>query len=267
MGIMDSRSDGGSNHPGPVEILVVEGSAAQAEQLRIILEEAGYMVSVASNGVAAFELLNERRPAITLSTVNLPEINGYELCRLIKATPELRDMPVILLTSRYEPHQIIKGLECGADNFVLKPYASDFILSRIRYVLQNQERRDRAITELGLEVTLGDKKHFITSDRLQIIELLFSTFEAALQRSRDLERAQKELRHARDRRIVSLERITLMCAQCRKIRHGGDWEQIEVFVEAECDTEFSHTLCPDCLHSRHPEFPTREAQKGTVSDA
>jgi hypothetical protein len=173
-------------------------------------------------------------------------------------------MPVILLTSPFEPHEIIKGLECGADNFVLKPYLSDFVLSRIGYVLENQ--RDGAVNKFGFEVTLGDKKHFIPSDRLHIIELLFSTFEAALQRSRDQEQGQKELRHARER-IATLERITLMCAQCRKIQHLGDWAQIEVFVEAEYDTEFSHTLCPDCLHSRHPEFPTGEVQQGTVSDA
>lgn len=255
MNTENSRNGADSNGHANVEVLIVEDSATQAEQLKYILEEAGYAVSVAANGVAAFKLLNERKPAITVSDVNMPEINGYELCRLIKATPDLKSMPVILLTSLSEPHEIIKGLECGADNLVLKPYEPDFILSRISYVLRNHEQN--AGTDLGIEVLLGDKKHFITSDRLQIIDLLFSTFEAALQRSRELEQAQTQLRRANER-IDTLERITPMCAECKKIRHAGSWEQIETFVRTECDTEFSHTLCPECMHKRHPEFGAQE---------
>ena len=266
MNIIESKNGVESNPCGGVEILVVEDSATQAEQLRIILEEAGYAVTVARNGVAAFRILSEHTPAITVSDVNMPEINGYELCRLIKATPALKSMPVILLTSLSEPHEIIKGLECGADNFVLKPYAADFILSRIQYVLGNQDRQSEINSEEGIEVSLGDKKHFITSHRLQIIDLLFSTFEAALQRSRELEQTQKELSHAQAR-INSLERITPMCAHCKKIRHGADWEQIETFVRTEMDTEFSHTLCPDCLQTLHPNLPPGAGQEGTAQDS
>jgi len=263
MNNIDLNNGAGLNSGGPVEILVVEDSATQAEQLRNILEEAGYAVKVASNGVSAFQFLSEHKPAITVSDVTMPEINGYELCRLIKATPELRSMPVILLTSLCEPHEIIKGLECGADNFVLKPYAPDFILSRISYLLQNHQRPAESVAESGIEVFLGDKKHFITSDRLQIIDLLFSAFEAALQRSRELETAKKELRHAHAM-IDNLERITPICAECKKIRHGSSWEQIEVFVRTKHDTEFSHTLCPDCMHRLHPQCSTSGAQSETT---
>ena len=256
----------GSIVSSAAEILIVEDSATQAEQLRSILEEAGYTVSVAPNGVAAFKLLRERTPAITVSDVNMPEINGYQLCRLIKATPELKNMPVILLTSLCEPHEIIKGLECGADNFVLKPYKPEFILSRIQNLLQNQDQRAEMTVQPGIEVSLGDKTHFITSGRLQIIDLLFSAFEAALQRSHELEQAQKEPRHAHAR-INKLERITPMCAECKKIRHGGEWEQIEAFLRTEMNTEFSHTLCPDCLQTLHPSLPASEGQQGALTDA
>ena len=241
----------GSSRRNPIEILVVEDSATQAAQLREILEADGYLVFVAKNGVAALEFLNEHKPAITVSDVMMPEINGYELCRLIKATPELKAMPVILLTSLSDPQDVIKGLECGADNFVLKPYAPEFLLSRIRYVLMNRDHRSGSITDFGIEVFLGDKKHFITSDRLQVIDMLFSTFEAALQRSRELENAHTELRHANER-IETLERITSICAECKKIRHGENWEQLEVFIRTSCDTEFSHTVCPDCMERLHP---------------
>ena len=89
----DIPDSGGSNGHSPVEILIVEDSATQAEMLKDILEEAGYRVSVASNGVKAFKHLSEEgKPAVTVSDVNMPEINGYELCRLIKATPNLNGL-------------------------------------------------------------------------------------------------------------------------------------------------------------------------------
>jgi len=205
----------------PIEILVVEDSATQAAQLREILEEAGYVVFVARNGVAALQFLTEHKPAITVSDVMMPELDGYELCRLIKATPELKPMPVILLTSLSDPQDIIKGLECGADNFVLKPYVPEFLLSRIRYVLMNQQQRFGSSADFGIEVILGDKKHFITSGRLQIIDMLFSTFEAALQRSRELEKAHTELSQANEK-LETLERITSTCTECKRIRCGED---------------------------------------------
>jgi len=117
----------------------------------------------------------------------------------------------------------------------------------------NQQQRFGSTTDFGIEVFLGDKKHFITSDRLQIIDMLFSTFEAALQRSRELEHAQTELRRANER-IETLERITSICAECKKIRHGEAWEQLEEFVSSNCDTEFSHTVCPECMERLHPEL-------------
>lgn len=253
----------GPSRRRPVEILIVEDSATQAAQLMEILEEAGYVVFLARNGIDALQFLTDHKPAITISDVVMPEINGYELCRRIKATPDLKSMPVILLTSLSDPQDIIRGLECGADNFVLKPYVAEFLLSRIRYVLMNQQRSFGSTADFGIEIFLGDKKHFITSDRLQIIDMLFSTFEAAIQRSRELEQAQTELRQAKQR-IEALERITSVCAECKRIRCGEDWEELEVFVHNSCSTEFVHPLCPDCMERLHPDVRESFVQKEPV---
>jgi DNA-binding response OmpR family regulator len=75
--------------------------------------------------------------------VVMPEMDGYALCHAIKADPALADVPVILVTSLIDPQDIVRGLECGADNFVRKPYADDYLLKRVSHVLMNQQMRRR----------------------------------------------------------------------------------------------------------------------------
>jgi CheY-like chemotaxis protein len=128
----------------------------------------------------------------------MPEMDGFELCRKIKANEKLKDIPVILLTALAEPDDIIKGLASGAENFVTKPYDIKFLLSRINYVIVNREMRKKSTAEMGIEVYFAGQRHFITSDRLQILDLLISTYEATVQKSRELECAYKELKKAQD---------------------------------------------------------------------
>lgn len=92
-----------------------------------------------------------------------------------------------------EPEDIIKGLECGADNFITKPYDKELLMSRIQYILVNQEIRKGSISQIGIEFFFAGKKHFINSDRLQILDLFFASYENALQQKRELELSMAEL--------------------------------------------------------------------------
>jgi PAS domain S-box-containing protein len=177
-----------------VEILVVEDSPTQAEQLKYILEEEGYQVSVAHNGKEALSLINERKPTIVISDIIMPEMDGYQLCRQIRADKDLRSLPVILLTTLSDSSDVVKALECGADNFLTKPYEENYLLSRIKYFLINQELCRTDSIHLGLEVFFQGQKFLINSDRLQILNLLLSTYEAAVQKNNELTKAQEELR-------------------------------------------------------------------------
>src|SRR3990170_9014172 len=124
-----------------IEILVVEDSPTQAEQLKHILEQHDYSVSVANNGKEALSLINKHKPTIVISDIIMPEMDGYQLCRQIKADENLTNIPVILLTSLSDPEDIVRGLECGADNFITKPYDEKYLLSRIQYILISDELR------------------------------------------------------------------------------------------------------------------------------
>ncbi|MBI4455119.1 MAG: response regulator [Acidobacteria bacterium] len=177
-----------------IEILVVEDSATQAEQLKHILEERGYRVTVAADGSAALASLSKRKPEMVISDIVMPEMNGYQLCRRMKSDEQFRSIPVMLLTSLSEPEDIIQGLEYGADHFVTKPYDKDHLLSRIQYILANRNLQNIESTRMGVEIIFAGRKHFITSDRLQILNLLLSAYETAVQKNRELTRLQDELK-------------------------------------------------------------------------
>ena len=177
----------------PAKILIVEDSATQAQRLRHVLEQHGYEVGVASDGVSALEMMPRFQPAVIVSDVNMPEMDGYELSACVKARADFADIPVILVTNMSDPQDVIRGLECGADSFVLKPYEDRYLLSRLRYVLLNREMRRPHDVGMGVEVYFNERRHFITADRLQILNLLLSTYDAAIQRNKELDEIRKSM--------------------------------------------------------------------------
>ena len=176
-----------------VDCMVVEDSATQALELQQLLLTTGYSVKVARNGREALELLKELRPRVIISDIVMPEINGYELCRKIKADPNLQGTHLMLLTTLSDPEDIFRALECGADNFVTKSSDKQTLLSRIGFIIANQQVRDDDAIRAGLEISFGGRKQFITAGRLQVLNLLLSTYDAVVEKSRDLERATDAL--------------------------------------------------------------------------
>jgi signal transduction histidine kinase len=178
--------------PTPIEILIVEDSPTQAQQLQHILEQQGYHVTATANGQQALKAAQRRKPTLIISDVVMPEMDGYELCRRVKSDAGLSDVPIILVTTLSDPDDVIRGLECRADNFILKPYDERHLLSRVQFVLVNYEVRTAEHTGMGVEIFFNGHKHFITADRLQILNLLLSTYEAAIQRNKELSLAQQD---------------------------------------------------------------------------
>ncbi|HEY5593230.1 MAG TPA: response regulator, partial [Paludibacter sp.] len=177
-----------------IDILIAEDSPTQAEQLKYILETNNYRVIVAKDGKEALDLIQKDKPSIVISDIIMPKMNGYELCEKIKADISTKDIPVILLTSLSDSCDILKGLACGADNFLTKPYDERYLLSHITHVLANKNLHSGEIIKLGIEMVLGGKKRFITSTHQQMLSLLISTYEAAVQRNTELLEAQEELK-------------------------------------------------------------------------
>src|ERR1700722_15916502 len=148
-----------------LQILIAEDSATQAQRLQHILEQHGYRVTVAANGRLALEAAQRSKPALIISDVVMPEMNGYELCRRVKADARLSDVPVVLVTTLSDPHDVIRGLECRADNFIVKPYDERGLLSRIQFVMLNREMHAHDHASMGVEIHFNGQRHFITADR------------------------------------------------------------------------------------------------------
>ncbi|HUX25213.1 MAG TPA: GAF domain-containing protein, partial [Burkholderiales bacterium] len=183
---------------GKVEILIAEDSPTQAAQLAHVLEQHGYSVTAAANGREALTLLERRKPTLVISDIVMPELDGYGLCKAIKADKKLKDIPVMLVTTLSDPQDVIRGLECGADNFLRKPYDERYLLSRIDYLLMNLEMRKNQKMQMGMEIKLGGQKHFISSERQQILDLLISTYEQAVEINSELKLREKELAHSNE---------------------------------------------------------------------
>ncbi|MFA6032418.1 MAG: diguanylate cyclase [Myxococcota bacterium] len=194
------------NRSGAPCILIVEDSRTQAALLRNLLEENGYDVLVAENGRVGLEKTRERPPALVISDVNMPEMNGFEMCRAVVENPETRDIPVMLLTSLSEPDDIVSGIECGASGFVTKPYDRQLLLDRVKEILDNKALRRNPFTGDGIELIFRGRRLVMPVNRLQILDLLLSSYDMAVQQKRDLEIVNGALRKAQEElRLNALE--------------------------------------------------------------
>jgi signal transduction histidine kinase len=204
-------------------ILIAEDSATQSQRLQHILEQQGYRVTATANGALALQAARRDRPALIISDVVMPEMNGYELCRQIKADTRLSDVPVVLVTTLSDPHDVIRGLECRADNFILKPYEADQLLHRITFVLINSQMRQNEQPGMGLEIVFSGQRHFITADRLQILNLLLSTYEAAMQRNAELSATRDTLRQTnKELQQMTLELEDRVLARTRELQLSNE---------------------------------------------
>ena len=117
-------------------ILVMEDEDALATLLQYNLEKEGYDVAVASDGEEGMLQIDERLPDLVLLDWMLPKLSGIEVCRRIRGKAETRNLPIIMLTARGEESDRVRGLDTGADDYIVKPFAMSELSARIRAVLR-----------------------------------------------------------------------------------------------------------------------------------
>ena len=125
-------------------ILLVEDEAHIVELLRIYLEQEGFRVAWASDGVQALALIAQRPPALMVLDLMLPKVDGWEVCRQVRAGKAAPDLPIIMLTARDEDVDKIVGLELGADDYLTKPFNPRELIARIKAILRRTEPRRAA---------------------------------------------------------------------------------------------------------------------------
>lgn len=181
-----------------LKILIVEDSKTQALKLQYLLESHDFAARWANNGRQALLMINEQLPDLILTDIVMPGMNGYELCREIKANEITQNIPVILLTSRTNPEDILEGLNCGADNFITKPFSEEYLLGHIGQIIANQTLFKVERVRVCVGINFGGKKHFVSVDQQQMLSQLLSSYEAAARRNTELIKAREDLRALQD---------------------------------------------------------------------
>jgi DNA-binding response OmpR family regulator len=117
------------------KILIAEDERDIRDLVAFTLRFAGYEVMVANNGEEAVQMAPEVNPDLILMDVRMPRMTGYEACKVMKANPDLKDIPIVFLTARGQESEIQQGLDAGAEEYLLKPFAPDQLTNRVKAIL------------------------------------------------------------------------------------------------------------------------------------
>lgn len=128
----------------PSRLLVVDDEPHIAQILRFTLEKAGYQVFTAADGQEALEKIVELEPNLVILDVMMPVLDGYEVCRRMREDFKMNQIPVIMLSAKGELPERVKGLEGGANDYLIKPYSNDELLLRVKNVLEWHTKQKEA---------------------------------------------------------------------------------------------------------------------------
>lgn len=173
-------------------ILIVEDSNIQAEMLRRLLTDAGYRVSVGRDGLEGLSLAQADTPDLVISDITMPGMDGFELCRHLRADERLRRVPVILLTAMSDVQDVIRGLGSGADNYVTKPYDTKLLLERVRDALARTSHVADEV-KIPLKASMDGETFHVEAGPQQMLNLLVATYGNALIQNKLLQSTQDEL--------------------------------------------------------------------------
>ncbi|MCX6071007.1 MAG: response regulator, partial [Chloroflexi bacterium] len=221
-----------------ISVLIVEDSATQAEKLRASLEAHGFAVAVAADGAEGITVAREHRPDIVVSDIVMPGMDGYGLCRAIKADEGLKGTPVILLTSLSDPQDVIRGLECGADGFIVKTGSETLVLEGIERLLRNRELNARESDPSGIRTRFDGQERRIVAEPQRIFDFLISTYDAAMRSNLELIGVRDELRMLNDQLETKVKDRT----EELSAMHQQLWHAAKLATVGELTASIAHEL-------------------------
>ena len=120
-------------------ILVVDDEPNIVLSLEFLMKQAGFSVRTASDGEEALKAITESPPDLVLLDINMPKLNGYEVCEKVRANPEWEDVRIVMLTAKGRDIEREKGLAMGADDYVTKPFATQEVVERVREIMTRDQ--------------------------------------------------------------------------------------------------------------------------------
>lgn len=163
------------------KILLVEDSPTQAKRTQMILSNEGYETKWVTNGREGLDSITNEQPDMVITDIEMPVMNGYRFCKNLKNDSLTTKIPVVMLTSRSDSLDIIKGLEAGADNFITKPFEQYYLIKQVRKIFDNFAAAGKGGTAEA-EIIHGYQGQIaLTTERQQILELLFNTINSSVE--------------------------------------------------------------------------------------
>jgi len=193
------------------KILVVDDEPLNIQLISFSLK-GEYTILTALNGHDAISKLKEHSPDLILLDVMMPDISGFDVCKIIKTNPSFVDIPVIFLTAMESHEGALQGLDLGAIDYLTKPVDLELLKLRVRNLVALKERSD------------------------------------LVKEQRDLLARQKEDLEAALARVKQLEGVIPICMYCKKIKDDKQsWQQLERYISEHSEAMFSHSACPECF--------------------
>ena len=217
------------------KILVVDDEAYIVELVKFNLEKEGYQVIVASDGRNALKMVQTEQPDLVLLDIMLPNIDGLEVCRILKQSPDTNSIPIIMLTAKGDEFDTVLGLEMGADDYIKKPFSPREMIARVKArlralkILEAEKAvgekayviKDLIVVPEKYEVFLGEDKLELTPKEFELLSLMVShqgkvfTREALLEKvwgyeySGDTRTVDVHIRHLRQKLVMTLITLTI----------------------------------------------------------
>lgn len=207
------------HQPQKGTLLIVDDNFRNLKVLLDLLKDFGFAISVARSGEEALERVSRRIPDLILLDVMMPEMDGFETCRRLKANETTRKIPVIFMTALTDVESKLKGFEMGGVDYVTKPVEYQEVIARLNAHL--------------------------TVHRLQ---------QDLAEKNAELQTKNEQLQRALDQ-VKMLSGLLPICANCKKIRDDqGYWQDVAAYIRDHSEADFTHSICPDCMQKLYPGF-------------
>jgi CheY-like chemotaxis protein len=200
-------------------ILVVDDTPDSLRLLVGILTGKGYKVRPAPSGTYALTTIQKERPDLILLDIMMPKMDGFEVCRRLKADEHTQNIPVIFISALDKVFDKVTAFAAGGVDYITKPFEIEEVLARV----------STHLTICNLQRSLQEKNEELQEKN--------DALEAALTK------------------VKLLSGLLPICSHCKNIRNDdGYWQSVEVYIRDHSEADFSHGLCPNCMQELYPDL-------------
>ncbi len=214
------------------KLLIVDDLPENIKVLGNSLQRDEYLISFATSGEQAIDMAMRNELDLILLDIMMPGMDGYEVCKRLKAEDRTHQIPIIFITARTDKRDIVRGFEAGAVDYITKPFNAAELFARVK-------------THLDLK----HSKHIIQNQA----EELAWTNKRLMKKNQKLEQALAE--------IETLKGLLPVCSNCRKIRKSNSdsklqssWVSLESYLHEHTAAEVTHSICPQCMANLYPDL-------------